>query len=126
MLHFRPMPQVDCTQLVDQISHAAQRHGVQVEFRKNCDPMWTDPHSDLVHQALEITGGQEPTTVSYATDGGVLSEIEHKIVFGPGDIAQAHTPQEYISLQQMQQGIDAYTRMIHRFCGGAAAKQIAG
>lgn len=125
-LYFRPMPTVDCTLLVERISQSARRHGVQVEFRKNCDPMWTDPHSEFVGKALQIAGGKEAGTVCYATDGGVFSEIEHKVIFGPGDIAQAHTNNEFISLDQVQKGIEAYTQFITHFCGGQAAKQIAG
>lgn len=122
-LYFRPMPNTDTTLLVDRISHAAKRHGVQVDFRKQCDPMWTNPDSDLVKKTLAVAGRSTAKTASYATDGGVLSEIENKVVFGPGDIAQAHTNQEFISLQQLHKGTQAFTHLINHFCGGHAIRQ---
>lgn len=123
-VYLRPMPQIDCEPLVQRITQAAKRHDVMVETKRNCEPMWSDPHSDLVKQSLKLTGRSEAKTASYATDAGVLSEIEQKIIFGPGNIAQAHTNQEYISLDQMNRAINAYTQLINHYCGGHPIKPI--
>ncbi len=40
------------------------------------------------------------------------------VILGPGDIRQAHTVGEWISLQQLQQAVEIYARMIPRFCMG--------
>jgi acetylornithine deacetylase len=38
------------------------------------------------------------------------------VVFGPGDIAQAHTDDEWISLDQLQRGTDLYEQCVRRWC----------
>jgi acetylornithine deacetylase len=47
----------------------------------------------------------------------MLTELRNLVVLGPGDIAQAHTHDEWISLEQLELGTALYERMIERFCG---------
>lgn len=55
----------------------------------------------------------EPLGVPYATDAGDLSSAGvPTIVLGPGDIAQAHTKDEWICLNQLQKGVDVYQRIM--------------
>lgn len=115
-VYIRPMPNMDCESILKRISHAAKKHDVQMTVRKNCEAFWSDPNSDLVKQAKSIMNTNEVETVGYATDGGVLTEMEQKIIFGPGSIAQAHTNQEFITLDQMRLGIAAYRQLIHHYC----------
>jgi acetylornithine deacetylase len=42
--------------------------------------------------------------VDYFSDGGVLADGQiPSVLFGPGDIAQAHTPDEWVELRQLEQ-----------------------
>ena len=70
-----------------------------------------------MRQTLKLVGRSDPKTVSFATDGGLLSEISEKVVLGPGDIAQAHTTNEWISLEQMETGTELYAELIRHWCG---------
>ncbi len=38
------------------------------------------------------------------------------VVIGPGSIRQAHTHDEWISLEQLELGSDLYSKMIERWC----------
>ena len=78
--------------------------------------MFVDPASEFVRESLKLAHRQAPKTVSYGTDGGVFTEIENKIVFGPGSIAQAHTADEWISLEQLSLGAEMYGKMIRHWC----------
>ena len=42
--------------------------------------------------------------------------VENLVVFGPGDIAQAHTIDEWIALDQLERGTEQYTRLIRTWC----------
>jgi acetylornithine deacetylase len=42
--------------------------------------------------------------------------MKNLVVFGPGDIAQAHTHDEWISLDQLERGTDMFARAIRRWC----------
>ena len=71
---------------------------------------WLDPLSKAVHEAT----GRAPELVGvpYGTDAGPLGEVGiPAIVFGPGDIAQAHTRDEWIELDQVASAVEAYYRI---------------
>jgi acetylornithine deacetylase len=38
------------------------------------------------------------------------------LVLGPGDIAQAHQPDEYLALSMLEPGVDALGRLIEACC----------
>ena len=42
--------------------------------------------------------------------------MKQMIVLGPGDIAQAHTANEWIKTDQLHTGVDLYTRFIEHVC----------
>jgi acetylornithine deacetylase len=54
--------------------------------------------------------------VAYGTDGAMLRALKSMLVFGPGDIAQAHTHDEWIALDQLEKGTEMYARAIRRWC----------
>ena len=55
--------------------------------------------------ARQITGDNGTHVVSYATEAGQFQEAGYSaVVCGPGDIAQAHQADEFITLDQMHQG----------------------
>ena len=78
--------------------------------------MFTDPESLFVKESLKLTHGQASKTVPFGSDGGMYSELENKIVFGLGSIAQAHAIDELISLEQLDKGTEMYSKMIRRWC----------
>ena len=59
----------------------------------------------LVGSFLQTIGQKRPIGVNYFCDAAVLSAAGiPSIVFGPGDIAQAHTADEWISLASLEKG----------------------
>ena len=64
--------------------------------------------------AIRRVGGREPQVlgVPYGTDAGPLGETGLPcFVFGPGDIAQAHTKDEWVELNQIRLASDMYFEM---------------
>jgi len=112
----RPMPGVDVEPLIDKLVDSAQRNGLQIEVQRHGAPMLTDVSSGFVNEALELAGKKDPRSACYGTDGGVFTEIENKIVFGPGSIDQAHTRDEWISLDQLEKGTAMFTQMVRHWC----------
>ena len=75
---------------------------------------------DGLSEAIERVGGRRPEVlgVPYGTDGGPLGESGLPcFVFGPGDIAQAHTKDEWVELDQIRQASEMYFE-IARVLGG--------
>jgi acetylornithine deacetylase/succinyl-diaminopimelate desuccinylase-like protein len=68
-------------------------------------PLETNPKLPLVRQFLQSVGQSKPAGVDYFCDAAVLSAGGlPSVVFGPGDIAQAHTADEWISLASLERG----------------------
>jgi succinyl-diaminopimelate desuccinylase len=58
------------------------------------------------HKAYKEATGTAPTTIGFEayTDAAVIAtelEISHSAVFGPGNLAQAHSVEEYVTLEQL-------------------------
>jgi len=72
---------------------------------------------EAIQQAVSKATGHRPTVggVPYGTDAGPLGESGLPcFVFGPGDITQAHTKDEWIELDQVQMAAQAYFAMACR------------
>jgi acetylornithine deacetylase/succinyl-diaminopimelate desuccinylase-like protein len=68
-------------------------------------PMETNDKIPLVQACLRSAGQTKPVGVDYFCDAAVLSAAGiPSVVFGPGDIAQAHTADEWISLAELERG----------------------
>jgi acetylornithine deacetylase/succinyl-diaminopimelate desuccinylase-like protein len=70
-----------------------------------CLPLETSPKLPLVRRFLWSVGQTRPVGVDFFCDAAVLSRGGiPSVVFGPGDIAQAHTADEWISLDSLERG----------------------
>ncbi|MBL9126198.1 MAG: M20/M25/M40 family metallo-hydrolase, partial [Verrucomicrobiales bacterium] len=75
-------------------------------------PLETDPDLPWVRDFLRATGHTRPKGVTYFCDAAILAQGGTPcVVFGPGDIAQAHTADEWISIASLERG----TAMLRRF-----------
>ena len=70
-----------------------------------CLPLETNPKLPLVRHFLRSVGQTRPVGVDFFCDAAVLAAGGiPSVVFGPGDIAQAHTADEWISLDSLERG----------------------
>jgi len=70
-----------------------------------CSPLETQVELPLVRRFSRSVGQTRPTGVNFFCDAAVLGHGGiPSVVFGPGDIAQAHTADEWISLASLEQG----------------------
>ena len=73
------------------------------------------PESDGAAEALacRMTGENTVETVPYGTEAGHFQAAGYSVVVcGPGDIAQAHQPDEWLSLAQFQAGEAFMARLV--------------
>jgi len=124
-LHFdlRALPGMNNDELhaaLDQrLKPLAQRLNINISLRaliKNIQPFEQPADSELVKIAEQLTGYvSEP--VAFATEAPFLQQLGMQtIVMGPGSIDQAHQPNEYMALNQVQPAVDLFTRLIGKFC----------
>jgi acetylornithine deacetylase/succinyl-diaminopimelate desuccinylase family protein len=68
-------------------------------------PLETNHKLPLVQKFLKSIGQSKPLGVHFFCDAAVLSAGGiPSVVFGPGDVAQAHTADEWISLAELERG----------------------
>jgi acetylornithine deacetylase/succinyl-diaminopimelate desuccinylase-like protein len=74
----------------------------------------TNPKLPLVQAFFRSAGQARPVGVDYFCDAAVLSAGGiPSVVFGPGDIAQAHTVDEWISLASLERGKNLLFRFLN-------------
>ncbi|MFO1512344.1 MAG: M20/M25/M40 family metallo-hydrolase [Verrucomicrobiota bacterium] len=80
---------------------------------KPCYPLETDASLPLVRSFLRSVGQKRPVGLHYFCDAAVLARAGiPSVVFGPGDIAQAHTADEWIELAQLERGRQMLLRFL--------------
>ena len=58
--------------------------------------------SEAVALALKLTGTEQTRAVSYTTEAGLFEQAGFpSVICGPGDIAQAHAADEFVSIEQL-------------------------
>ena len=61
---------------------------------------------------MELTGANDAELVAFGTEAGIFQNYGMStVVCGPGSIEQAHKPDEFVSLDQLQQCIDMLWRL---------------
>lgn len=76
-----------------------------IETRQRVDVLGLapDPGSLAETLAKRFAGSNHTETVAYATEGGLFQERGiPTIICGPGDIAQAHQPDEFVDIAQVE------------------------
>lgn len=78
-------------------------------------PLETDPNLPWVRRFLAATGRKRTCGVTYFCDAAILAMGGTPcVVFGPGDIAQAHTAREWISVDSLERGTALLKRFLER------------
>ena len=67
--------------------------------------------SNIPAQRFHTVDGFEVAPVSYTTDIPLLSRWGTPLLFGPGSIHVAHTPDEHIDVNELRASVDAYERI---------------
>lgn len=91
--------------------------GLALETMAWYPPLSLDAASPLLAIARAASGRGGAGKVSYATEGGIFEEAGiATIVCGPGHIAQAHQPDEWIALDELAACDAALRGFVERIC----------
>jgi len=78
---------------------------------------WAKGHADVEFgshipaQRFATVPGFETGPVAYTSDIPLLSNWGEPLLFGPGSIHVAHTPDEYIDVEDLRKSVDIYERL---------------
>ena len=77
---------------------------------------FADENSALLRTAEKLTG-HSGISVAFGTEGPFLQELGmDTIIMGPGNIDQAHQPDEYMSIDMVEPCIDVLQKLISHHC----------
>lgn len=96
--------------------HDGQPLAVLRLIRAPTEPVTTDARSAIVTVAESVTG-IKAKGVSYGTDASVLQLLGTDcLILGPGNIVQAHRPNEFVALKQLESAVVIFRQIAERLC----------
>jgi acetylornithine deacetylase len=111
----RTLPQTSAESLFQEIRRHAEQlagemravdpdAGIELEWASNTVGLAASESDALVQWALRLSGHDTTGKVSYGTEAGLFQRMGvPSVICGPGDIAQAHRPNEFVALEQLAQ-----------------------
>lgn len=101
------------------LAPVAKAHQVDMLFEplfEHVEPFAEEKHSELVQLAEKLTQS-DAQSVAFATEAPFLKALGMQtIVLGAGSIDQAHQPDEFISLDQINPAVQLLRQFIQHYC----------
>jgi acetylornithine deacetylase len=130
-MEIRNLPGTDPEVLVDEIrAHAREvlepemkaidpATGFSFEDLPSYPALDTDPGEEVVTFVKSLVGANEHAKIAFGTEGGLFQQEAGvpTVVCGPGYIAQAHKPNEFVDLDQLAACEAFLGRLIDRLAG---------
>ena len=125
-LDLRPLPHQDPealrAEIRQRVAMVAERRGLVFEVEPlfpSIPPAETAAGAAIVKAAEALTG-HRAEAANFGTEAPFLNALGMEtIVFGPGDIGQAHQPDEYLALERIPPMLGHLRQLIERFCVSA-------
>ncbi len=122
-IDIRPLPGMGLEELRYQLQQRLQKVLPENGFSLDCSPLFsgipameTAANSQLVLAAEKLTG-KDSDSVAFGTEAPYLTQLGiETLVLGPGDIDQAHQPDEYLRLDRIQPTLGLLKDLIRKFC----------
>ncbi|HHJ35223.1 MAG TPA: acetylornithine deacetylase [Gammaproteobacteria bacterium] len=122
-IDIRPLPGMKLSDLRSEmqrrLNRVLQETGIQLKtipLTDGFEAMDTDRHSEIVQLAEKMTN-TESQVVAFGTEAPYYNGIGlETIVMGPGNIKQAHQPDEYIEMKSLMPATDIIRKLIFHYC----------
>lgn len=122
-IDLRPLPGMDLQELRSELHSRVTGVLLDTGIEYAFDPLFegipameTPAEAEIVRLAGQLTG-HAPEAVAFGTEAPYLGRLGMQtVVLGPGDIDQAHQPDEYIRLDRLDPTIDLLQTFIKRIC----------
>ncbi len=87
--------------------------GIEIEVHANVPGFDSSEDSEAVRLAKQLSGQNTTEVAPYAAESGQFQQAGFSVAMcGPGSIDQAHQPDEYISIAQLEEGTEFIRRLI--------------
>jgi acetylornithine deacetylase len=122
-LDLRVLPGLDPAdlraELTRRVEEVGERRGLQWSVAPLFEsiPAAETPAESALVRACEILTGHAAEAVSFGTEAPFFNRLGmDTVILGPGDIAQAHQPDEYLSLDRIAPTLQILRALIQQFC----------
>jgi len=122
-LDLRPIPGMELEALRDTLNNRLHRLLGESKLGWEVTPLFPGtpamhtPTTSAIVQVAEKLTGYDSEAVAFCTEGPYLTELGiDTLILGPGDIAQAHQPDEYLALDRLHPTVNLLENLIRRFC----------
>ncbi|MEJ2612515.1 MAG: acetylornithine deacetylase [Candidatus Thiodiazotropha sp.] len=119
----RPLPGMDFSELREELrerlSLCLTKTGLSWETTPLFEgiPAMETPKDAAIVQAVEQLCGEPAGAVAFGTEGPYLNSMGMQtVVCGPGNIEQAHQPNEYLPLDHIHPAINLIKSLVKQFC----------
>lgn len=127
-IDLRPLPGMELDALRATMQTRLQRVIADTGLELSCRPLFdgtpameTPAASEIVRATEQLTG-YSASAVAFGTEGPYFTRMGiNTVVLGPGDIDQAHQPDEFLSEDRIPPTIELIRNLIQRFCVDAPA-----
>jgi len=117
-IKYRYSHSIDPAEVIEAIEHAAEEHGIEVtQSREGLPPELPADHP-LVAAASALVGNAVPRTAPFGTDASELQALAPCVIWGPGDVSEAHKPTEKVSLQALADAVPLFARLAEQVASG--------
>jgi acetylornithine deacetylase len=104
------------TDIISQLSSADPEFKAEFTTSNIKEPLNVSLDSEIVKFLIRSLG-KKPTGAPYYTEAVDYTKAGiPTVICGPGDISQAHTADEWISLNQLELGVKTFKETIRHFC----------
>lgn len=121
-LEIRPIPNLavqDLQELLQQsLAPLIEEYGDRIEIRHLHGGIegYECPHSAQIVQVVEKLLGEKCEAVNYCTEAPFIQQLCPTLVLGPGNIEQAHQPDEYLDSRFVHPTLTLLMKLIRHFC----------
>jgi acetylornithine deacetylase len=90
--------------LAQEMKAVEPQAGIDLEWASRTIGLVAAESDAIVQWAMRLARGNKTGKVSYGTEAGLFQEMGvPTVILGPGDIAEAHRPNEFVALDQLAQ-----------------------
>ena len=119
-LDFRVISQEDKEKAVDLVNVTGRKVADETNMKFESKifsyhpPIFSDPSNFFISKFIQKTQVEQRGIISYCTDGATIIPKKQIpfVIYGPGTIALAHQPDEYIELNSLYEAVDNFTAFL--------------
>lgn len=109
-MKFRYSKAIDPAWVIERVEGAARRHGLDLVVRQEGTPPELPVDHPFVRLAAAVTAAS-PEVGAFGSDASQFASVAPTLILGPGSMEQAHKPEEFIDLGQLEHSIAIFHRL---------------